>query len=395
MSPRAAGGRVSALVDATPPTRARDVDFLRLASIGVVVLWHWALSLNHFRDGRLVMPNPIDDVPYAWLATWLLQVMPVFFIVGGFANLMAWDGLGRAHPTWSWRRRAGGFLRVRLRRLLLPAGVFAAVWAVVDGALLLTVPAYTGLPHYGRAVLVPLWFLGAYLWAVLLVPATAAAHRRFGVRCVAVLAAAVALTDVARFTAGLRGAAYVNTALVWIFVHQLGYLWRDARQDRAAPGWGPALTAAAGLAGLLLVAALDVYPRSMVATQGSKVSNMFPTTAGIAALAVFQLGLLRLAGPALNRALARRRLWTVVVAGNAVIMTVFLWHMTALLLAMATTRWLRWLPTADEPTAAWWAQRPLWVVVPALFLIPLVALFAPVERRAAGVRPASSCQPRT
>jgi hypothetical protein len=36
------------------------------------------------------MPNPIHVVPGGWLATWLLQVMPVFFLVGGYpARLMS------------------------------------------------------------------------------------------------------------------------------------------------------------------------------------------------------------------------------------------------------------------------------------------------------------------
>ena len=32
------------------------------------------------------MPNPLDEIPLGWAATWVLQVMPMFFIVGGFAN---------------------------------------------------------------------------------------------------------------------------------------------------------------------------------------------------------------------------------------------------------------------------------------------------------------------
>jgi hypothetical protein len=142
---------------------------MRAVSIAVVVLWHWAGSLTHRRDGEIVMPNPIDQVPLLWLATWVGQVMPAFFLVGGFANLAAWD---RAAGS------AGAFLRPRLTRLLRPTAVFLGVSAVLEMVLLLAVPGYPGALSYDRVVATPLWFLAAYLWVVLLAPVTAAAHRR-------------------------------------------------------------------------------------------------------------------------------------------------------------------------------------------------------------------------
>src|SRR5690606_31975894 len=57
------------LVAATPPHRDRYVDFLRVVAIGVVVLWHWSLSVLSWSGGRWVMPNPIHHVPGSWLAT--------------------------------------------------------------------------------------------------------------------------------------------------------------------------------------------------------------------------------------------------------------------------------------------------------------------------------------
>src|ERR671917_617263 len=87
---------VDALVDATPASRGRVVDLLRAASICVVVLWHWSLSITHWRaDGSLTMPNPIGVMPGLWAATWVLQVMPVFFVVGGYANLAGWQAATR------------------------------------------------------------------------------------------------------------------------------------------------------------------------------------------------------------------------------------------------------------------------------------------------------------
>jgi peptidoglycan/LPS O-acetylase OafA/YrhL len=127
------------LAEATPAGRDRAIDFLRALAIGVVVIWHWALSVTHRTGGRLVMPNPIHDVPLGLLATWLFQVLPVFFIVGGYANLAAWDSVGRSGGG------PGRFLRKRLARLLGPTAVFAVVWLVVEVALRLPAPGYPGV----------------------------------------------------------------------------------------------------------------------------------------------------------------------------------------------------------------------------------------------------------
>jgi len=364
---RAANRSLDRLVAATPPSRDRTVDALRAVSIGVVVVWHWVLSVTHRADGELVMPNPIAQVPLGWLATWLLQVMPVFFLVGGYANLAAWEQGGR---------RTAPFLRRRLARLLGPAGVFVVVWAATE-AVARAVPGYPGVLAYGLIVFIPLWYLVAYVGVVLLVPLTAAAHRRSALPTVVLMGGAVAVVDVLRFGAGLEAAGLANSALVWVFVHQLGYLWRDGVLDPPGRRWA---LAAAGLAGLAGVAALDVYPRSMVATVGDELSHMYPTTAGIAVLAVFQLGVVLLLRGGIASWTRRRRVWKAVVAVNAVVMTVFLWHMTAFLAAFVLVE-AAGLPIHSTPTAEWWMQRPLWLVLPAVPLAALVAIFARAETR--------------
>src|SRR4051794_14524441 len=109
---------VDQLVDATPSSGDRFVDFLRGMSIAVVVCWHWVLSVTQWRDGRRVMPTPGGDAPLLWTLTWLLQVMPLFFFVGGYANSASWTAT---------RRQGRGtidFARRRLDRLFRPVAVF-------------------------------------------------------------------------------------------------------------------------------------------------------------------------------------------------------------------------------------------------------------------------------
>ena len=385
--PSSQGRLVDTLVDATPVSRDRVVDALRGLSIVVVVLWHWVLSITHIdRSGALTMPNPIDQVPGLWIGTWFLQIMPLFFVVGGYANLAAWDAVGSRGGTWAT------YARKRVDRLLEPIGVFLAVWAVLDLAIRFARPGTSSVWAWGRVVFIPLWFLGAYLVVVLIAPVAARLHHRSPVVALAGLGAAVVALDLARFHLGWGAAGYLNSLLVWVFAHQLGFFWRNGTVT--AWSWSRrAAVAAVGLTGLVVLTGSGWYPRAMVAVRGEDTSNMFPTTAGIAALAVFQFGLVLLARPALERLLARRALWKVTVSLNAVAMTVFTWHMTALVAAIGVWR-AAGLELLDEPTAAWWAQRPIWLLLPGVFLAGLLALFARFElpsrrgaRRCAG-RPA-------
>lgn len=367
---------IARLAERTPADRDRVVDAVRAASIVVVIVWHWALSINHRDDdGRLVNPNPIADVPFGWSATWLLQVMPLFFIVGGFANRAGWC---------STVERGGGtidFLRARARRLLAPVAAFVGAWAVVEGVAFMFVDDHRPVLDHAVIVFMPLWFVGAYLWVVALTPITAAVHGRRPVGTVAALAAAVAVTDVVRFGLGIDDARWLNVALVWILIHQLGYFWGDG----TLTGWSTRrllALAGCGASGLIALTSLGAYPRSMVATTDTEISHMYPPTAVIAVLAVTQLGLIVAARPWLDRRLRHRRPWTAVVAVNAVIMTIFVWHMTALLIVITAFESLGGTLGSDA-TAQWWLARPLWIIVPALALAPLTAVFSRVETRPA------------
>ena len=210
------------MVDATPPGRDRYVDLLRAVSITVVVLWHWVGSVTHWTaSGRLSMPNPIEDVPAGWMATWVLQVIPVFFVVGGYANIVSLTSDRTAGRT------AGQFVRSRMERLLRPVMPLALTWVVLDVAGRALVPGYTGVLHWGTVVFVPLWFLGVYAGVVALAPLSAALHERAPRSTIVALAAAIALVDVSRFHLDAPAVGYLNGGLVFVFAHQLGYWYAD------------------------------------------------------------------------------------------------------------------------------------------------------------------------
>lgn len=345
----------------TPGERDRTVDLLRVVSIGVVVLGHWLMAAVVVgADGSVTVGNAVASAPGLAYATWFLQVVPVFFLVGGFAHARA---LRRPKPY-------ADFVRGRVARLLPPVAVFAGVWTVLA--------ALAGLAGVDRGVVSvalrtvpqPLWFLGVYLGVVGLAPVMLRLHRRHGVAVPLVLASAAVAVDVARFGSGVP-LGPLNLAFVWLAVHQLGFFLSDGLTRRAGM-----LLAGGGFGALVLLTAFGPYPTSMVGLPGDPVSNVGPPTVALLAQAVMLAGLVVLARPALARWCAHRRVWTAVVAANGVVMTVFLWHLTALFALTALT-----LDAAPAPgSAAWWVSRPLWIVACGLLLVPLVALFRAAER---------------
>jgi hypothetical protein len=354
-------------------TTKRDhyVDLLRAGSLLVVVIWHWVFSVIVWRPDGPHASNPIATTSGLWALTWVLQVMPVFFWVGGFVHLTTWESVERSGGGYL------AFLRRRLGRLLGPTVVcLAAVVALrlAAGALFPEV----GWVTRGLVLMVsPLWFLGVYVVMVALAPLTIRAHRAGGEIVLVVLAGVACLVDVARFRYDVEGVELVNLVVVWSLAHQFGYFY-----DRlvAAPrriGWCLAL---GGLFGLLGLTNMGLYPRSMVGVPGEAISNMAPPTLCIVALTVLQVGLALLVRPAALRLLeAGGRFRRLVAWAGANAMTVFLWHLAGYALAYGLLRLAGW-EAPQSTTLGWWAQRPLWALAPALATVPLVATFRRFER---------------
>jgi hypothetical protein len=353
------------LAAATPTSRDRYLDLLRVASLAVVVLGHWLMAAVT-PDGQV--GNLLAVVPGLQILTWALQVMPVFFFVGGFSHALA----HRSRPQYA------AFLRARLQRLLRPAMVFIAVWGALALGLQL-LGADGGLTGVAlRLVTQPLWFIGIYLAMVAFTPPLLRLHGRWGWGAFAALAAGAAAVDVLRFGAGVPYVEFLNFALVWLAVHQLGFLRADGLIRR------PALLAAAGLAGAGLLVAVGPYPLSMVGMPGEKVSNMAPPTLALLCHGLWLVGAVELLKGPGARFTARARVWRAVVAANGIAMTAFLWHLTAMLGVYGALLALG-VRLPEPSTAAWWAQVPLRLAAAAALTALLVALFRRVERPAPAV----------
>lgn len=363
------GSSVRELAGATPATRDRYVDLLRVASLGAVVLGHWLMAAVA-PDG---VGNLLAVVPALQPLTWLLQVMPVFFFVGGFSHALSYRSLLRKRPEGSEDSVYSAFLRARLQRLLRPTTVFVLVWGAA--ALLVQLlgggGGLTGVTL--RMVTQPLWFIGIYLAMVAFTPPLLKLHERYGWGAFAGLAGAAVAVDVLRFAAGVPYVEFLNFAFVWLAVHQLGFLRADGRVRR------PALLAGAGLVTAGALVALGPYPLSMVGMPGEKVSNMAPPTLALLCHGLWLVGAVELLRAPAFRLLERPRVWRTVVAANGVAMTAFLWHLTAMFGVYGAMLALD-VELPAPASAAWWAQVPLRIALAAALTAGLVAAFRAFER---------------
>jgi Acyltransferase family len=374
--------RAAGLADRTPPSRNRYVDFLRAMSMLVVTVGHWLAAAPYFdATNTLTTSHILTVVPWtAWL-TWIVQVMPIFFMVGGFANGISWRAARRDDKSYA------AWLEGRLRRLVWPILPLLVVWVALV-AIEYARGVRPELISYGSQVaLIPIWFLAVYIGIVLLVPVTEAAWSRFGMRSFWAMTAAAVAVDVIYFAIGLRWLGFVNYLFVWGAISVLGHAWLD---DRFSERRTLLVGAALAFAVLLLLVHIGPYPVSMIGVPGDPISTTTPPKVTLIALAIMQGGLLLAAQAPARRWLAGRIAWTATVAMNGSIMTLFIWHLTATTLVVLAAYLAGGFGLRVEPgSSEWWWSRLPWLAANAIALIPLVVAFGRFERpRATGGAPA-------
>jgi hypothetical protein len=184
--------RLREYAERTPPRRQRYVDLVRAVAILIVVLGHWMVVVVVVTSGARGVDgfSALEVLLWGRAITWLVQVMPVFFIVGGFANaasLTSHTSGGGGVVDWLLDRSARLVRPTTVLLVTLAAAALVARLAGVDPA------------QVGRAVWlasIPLWFLLVYLVVVFLTPLMHRLHRQAGLLVPLVLMGLLAVGDV-------------------------------------------------------------------------------------------------------------------------------------------------------------------------------------------------------
>lgn len=325
--------------------RDLTLDLARVVCVLFVIVVHLVqVGIGPGPDGALVASRPAEEQPWFDAATWVGQIMPLFFVVGGFAAATGWR---------SWVAKGGdaaGFIRTRTLRLAQPALPLFVFFALVLGAATLA-----GLP----AQLVsdaavgagsPLWFLAAYLLCQAAVPFLAARHERRPVATLVLLAWGVVLVDIVRFSTGMEEIGLLNLLFAWPLVQQFGFWYADGWFDRRHP-----LT----LVGIAAVCYLALWPLTAIGPYStSMLGNLNPPTVPLVVLGIAQACLLRLLKPVLSRLMSVRAMQGIVFVLGSRLMTIYLWHLPVML---ALTGVSLLIPGAAPTPAseAWWWSRPI------------------------------------
>jgi len=356
----------------TPETRNRCVDFLRAASIGVVVAGHWIMAAPTVETGvGFTLSDILRVAPWTQWLTWIFQVMPIFFAVGGFANAASWEAARASGTTYdAWISR-------RLQRLVRPLVPFLLVWCGLGLAARWSGIGRALVESGSEAAFMPTWFLAVYVLVIVLAPPMHAMWRRLGMTSFWMLVIGAASIDALARLPGLGAIEWANYIFVWLAIHQLGFAWRDGVLSsplRAVP------FALAGLATLIVLEGLASYPVSMVTVPGETAANSNPPTTALLALGVTHVGLVLTLERHMQRGLQRSGLWTATVFGNGVVMTLYLWHATVMVLLVGAAELVGGFGLHSVPSSlGWWAWRPAWLGILLLGLGLFVATFGRFE----------------
>ncbi|MGC7219413.1 acyltransferase family protein [Mycobacteroides abscessus] len=302
---------------ATPATRDRALDVIRIVSLAGVVLGHTIMAVSTIDNGVLLWDNLLNGRPVFQALTWVFQIMPLFFFAGVAASVGSWK------PGASW----GSWLMHRCTRLYRPVFYYLGFWAVALLILRQILPLHVYEPVAGVSTQL-LWFLGAYVLVLAAIPLLARiTTTRAMFTALAAVYLGIAAIDVLRL--GLdapKGIGYVNF-VVWLLPAVLGVGYRRQLITQNA-----ALVLAATVFAInVALVTFGPYTISLVGVAGQKVPNMIPPSLVLAGHAIILSALAIAAMPAINRWAQRPRVWWAVAIGNSGAMTLYLWHMPALL----------------------------------------------------------------
>ena len=348
------------------PGRDRAVDVARLGALVVVMFGHCALLLATINADGLQIGNLLAEIPAITPLTWVAQVMPLFFLAGGAAGAYGW----RAGTPW------GTWLVTRAQRLCRPVFWYLAAWT----AGLLVVRMVLGAESaagVGREAVALLWFLGVYLVVLAFVPALTRLRTWRGLAVVVTsLLVAAAAVDGIRMAVGTPASGVANFLIVWLIPMTVGVAYaRRLIGPRAALG-----VAAAALAAQMGLAVAGPYEVALVVTGVERLSNVSPPTLLLALHCTWMSFLFVAAAGPIRRWAQRPRVWRVVSVGNGGAMTIYLWHIPAIAVAMFTLHAFG-LDAYDVDAPGFWRLLALRAVVFAVVMAVTFWALSPLEHR--------------
>jgi len=352
------------------PTEARverdsAVDLVKAVCLIIVVGLHAMMAGITLDEDGLAITNALEYHPiFAW-ATWGLQVMPLFFLLGGFSSLTQWRRMKAKGAT------AGEYIRQRVHRLAHPSLLPITLIVACIAALALTGVSNEVLSQVGYRIGQPLWFLAVYLGCAGFIPLMARLHEVAPKRTLfGLLGAAIFIdTVVAILHAPLIGA--LNLLFVWLFIQQIGFFYADGWFLRR-PRWLLFAMFVASFGMLVFLTLVVGYSTDMYI-------NLNPPTICILVLGIGQIALFGWAHQWLQKAAVNPTLKRLSNAVNTHSMNIYLWHVPVVVIVALIMMSAR-LPFPEPLSREWWETRPLFLAAIVVGLIPVLLVVAYYDR---------------
>ncbi len=348
----------------TPATRDRAIDVIRIVSLVGVVVGHTIMATSTIRDDVFIWSNLLTASVAFQALTWVFQIMPLFFFAGVAACVDAWQ------PDTSW----GNWMMRRCTRLYRPVFYYLAFWVSVLAILRYFLPEHVYEPVAGISIQL-LWFLGAYVLVLAAVPLlariTATGHLLGAVAGTYVFIAAI---DAFRInTEGPTWLGYLNL-VAWLIPGMLGVAYRR----NLLAGRRALLLGAVMLAVNLALMWLGPYELSLVGIESQHLKNMTPPSLLLAGHAIMMCAFAIAAAPAIARWARRPRVWWLTAIGNSGAMTLYLWHIPALLAMHLVFDYLGH-PRYDASAAGFIALSILQLLIMVVLVATVFVLLRPLE----------------
>jgi len=340
--------------------RDLTLDLARVFCVLLVVVIHLLfIGVGYTATGDLQISRPLEEQSWFDAATWVGQIMPLFFVVGGFASITAWRSTVRRGGT------AADYVKTRVLRLAQPAfPLFLFYVVVIGGAKLLGLaPELVDTVVVGAGA--PLWFIAAYTLCQTLVPVMVRLHERSAWPTLGVLLLGVLVVDAARYGSGVPQLGYLNMVFVWLLVQQIGFWYADGWFARRT-WWQLVGLVAAGYAVIAGVTLVGPYDTDML-------TNLNPPTLPLVLLGLVQACTLRLLRPALARLMSTHAARAVVFLVGTRLMTIYLWHLPVIIILAGVGLLIPGASPAPASPAWWWSRILVYVLVlGALFALSLL-----------------------
>lgn len=338
--------------------RADYLSFLRILALAGIVLAESLLAFTMRGDA---------EPGWVWPLTWLLQLVPLFFLAGGHANLLAW------RATRAGGAGYGTYLVNRIGWLIRPVLAFVIAWLVIPLSLELLEAPDASITAFSRVIVQPLWLLGLYLVVVAVTPVMHRLHDLLPVTTpLFLLVGVVGLSFVGGSLAAHAGGVLVALLFGQLAFHYAaGTLWRIPRLVLVA-------VALAAFAGLVVLTVFGAQPKLQLA-EPTGYAAFAPSLAGVLLIGIVQLCLVTLPREPGLRAVATSGPARGMAVVRAAPMTVYLVYLCALLVIEGLAGVARGAGATSGGVE--WLTRPRTMLAIGLIAMPTAIAFLWFERR--------------